>query len=208
MSHRDLNRILGVVVGLGALTICILWGLVGWYFINYFLSGDQVVNEPAPFDLPSQAELDEMSNAEKASLEADLLAQAATRPDTVMDDPMPEMDEPIIITQGEFQGVDTNYQGTGTATIYQLPDESYLLRFEAFTSTNGPDLHVILSGHPNPTTQTELMAVHLDLGSLKGNKGAQNYPIQSYVDISEFESVVIYCQLFGVIFSTASLSHQ
>jgi hypothetical protein len=50
------------------------------------------------------------------------------------------------------------------------------------------------------------MAGYLDLGSLKGNIGNQNYEIPAGTDISEYQSVVIYCLPFHVIFSTATIS--
>ena len=72
--------------------------------------------------------------------------------------------------------------------------------------TNGPDLHVILTPHPNPMSQADVKtAGYNDLGKLKGNIGNQNYPISADVDLSAGGSVVIYCLPFHVIFSVASL---
>ena len=51
-----------------------------------------------------------------------------------------------------------------------------VLRFEDFSATNGPDLHVLLAENPAPTSSSEL-GNYLDLGSLKGNIGSQNYEI-------------------------------
>jgi hypothetical protein len=70
---------------------------------------------------------------------------------------------------------------------------------------NGPDLHVLLANHPAPADRAEGMASYLDLGSLKGNVGSQNYEIPASADISQFQSVVIYCEPFHVVFSTATL---
>jgi hypothetical protein len=47
---------------------------------------------------------------------------------------------------------------------------------------------------------------YVDLGSLKGNRGSQNYDIPPDVDITSGEwTVVIYCVPFHVIFATAAL---
>ncbi len=46
----------------------------------------------------------------------------------------------------------------------------------------------------------------IDLGSLKGNVGDQNYEIPADVDLSEYQSIVIYCQPFHVVFSIATLN--
>ena len=111
---------------------------------------------------------------------------------------------PTTLLVGEFRDADASHRGTGTATIYELEDGSTLLRFEGFEVTNGPDLHVYLVPHANPTSSEDL-AGYVDLGSLKGNIGDQNYEIPEGVDISEFGSIVIYCVPFHVLFSIASL---
>jgi len=41
---------------------------------------------------------------------------------------------------------------------------------------------------------------------LKGNVGNQNYEIPGDAEIGQFGSVVIYCQPFHVVFSTATLN--
>ena len=82
-----------------------------------------------------------------------------------------------------------------------------MLRLEDFSVTNGPRLHVYLSNHPNPTGSSQTRGDgYTDLGGLKGNKGNQNYDIPEYVDISEANSVVIYCVPFRVVFSVAPLA--
>ncbi|MEM7336152.1 MAG: DM13 domain-containing protein, partial [Chloroflexota bacterium] len=59
---------------------------------------------------------------------------------------------------------------------------------------------------PNPLTRDEVGTDYIDLGSLKGNMGNQNYEIPADVDLSQFQSIVIYCQPFHVVFSTATLN--
>ena len=46
---------------------------------------------------------------------------------------------------------------------------------------------------------------YVDLGMLKGNVGDQNYTIPAGVDVPEEVSVVIWCEPFRVLFSTASV---
>ena len=47
---------------------------------------------------------------------------------------------------------------------------------------------------------------YLKLGKLKGNVGNQNYPVPAGTNITEYNSVVIWCELFGVLFSPAALT--
>jgi hypothetical protein len=102
---------------------------------------------------------------------------------------------------------DSIHRGSGTATIYRGPDGSLLLRLENFSVTNGPDLHVYLSPHPNPNRGGQVRTTgYVDLGELKGNRGNQNYPISADVDVAGINSVIIYCKPFSVVFSVAPLA--
>ena len=68
------------------------------------------------------------------------------------------------------------------------------------------DLRVILTPVQNPGGAGEVAAPgHLELAKLKRNLGNQNYEIPGDVDITSFQSVVIFCKLFRVIFSVAPL---
>jgi hypothetical protein len=98
---------------------------------------------------------------------------------------------------GEFRDADSFHKGSGKATIYRALDGSLLLRLENFRVTNGPDLHVLLTPHPDPKSRDELNSTgYVDLGKLKGNIGNQNYPIPRDVSPTVWGSVVIYCLPF------------
>lgn len=112
----------------------------------------------------------------------------------------------VKLKSGDFRDADAFHKGSGNATIYRGPDGSLLLRLEEFEVTNGPDLHVILTGHPDPKNQSEVKSRgYIDLGKLKGNKGNQNYMIAADADVDSLSAVVIYCQPFHVVFSVATL---
>ena len=114
--------------------------------------------------------------------------------------------QPVKLKSGQFKGKDRFHTGSGAATIYRLADGSQLLRLEDFQVTNGPDLRVILTRAQNPEGAGEVTGPgHLELSKLKGNMGNQNYPIPDDADVSSFNSVVIYCKPFKVIFSVAPL---
>ena len=61
---------------------------------------------------------------------------------------------PIPVEQaiGEFIHIDPIHGADGFAKIYALPDGRQILRFENFSSKNGPDLHVYLSPEYPTTT--------------------------------------------------------
>jgi hypothetical protein len=119
---------------------------------------------------------------------------------------MPEMTDPTIVASGIFTDIDLVHRGSGTATIYQLADNSRLLRFENFRVTNGPNLHVYLTRASAPRAPQDIGTDYIDLGPLKGNIGSQNYPVPVEADLNAYRGVVIYCVAFNVVFSTAALS--
>lgn len=82
---------------------------------------------------------------------------------------------------------------------------------ESFQVTNGPNLHVYLSQHPDPTTPEEVMSGDrgpLDLGPLRGNSGRQNYELSLDIDPSLYGSLVIYCPEFDQIYGVAPFIEQ
>ena len=58
----------------------------------------------------------------------------------------------------------------------------------------------------DPQTAAEVLRGYHDLGPLKGNVGNQNYVIPSDIDVGEYASVAIWCELFDVLFSPATLT--
>ena len=114
---------------------------------------------------------------------------------------------PILLLEGSLVDADSAHRGRGSAAVYELEDGSRVLRFEEFEVTNGPDLHVLLVPTNDPI-EGDLPAEvgYEDLGKLKGNVGNQNYEVPGDVDLNGDWTVVIYCDPFHVVFSTAQLS--
>jgi hypothetical protein len=100
---------------------------------------------------------------------------------------------------GNFVGAgDGFHNAEGVAKIIQLADGTDILRLENFKATNGPDLYVYLS-----TDKTNADIVNL--GRLKGNIGNQNYLIPAGTDITMYNTALIWCRAFSVIFGSAQL---
>lgn len=180
---------------------------------------NDVVNEPFPgagaalmptfeaLEQPQQDAFTGMATEDPAM--AATMVSAFTAPDQVVpeaEQAMPAMADPVILSLGSFGRIDAIHAAEGTATIYHLADGGRILRFEDFRATNGPDLHVYLSRHEAPRNHADLGADYVDLGQLKGNVGNQNYDIPADLDLTGYNSVVIYCVPFQVVFSTATLA--
>jgi len=100
-----------------------------------------------------------------------------------------------ILKSGTFDGL-AGHDAEGIAKIIQANDMTFL-RFENFQVTNGPDLRVYIT--PDGDVKN---GIHLE--KLKGSKGDQNYSLDG-IDVGVYDTVVIYCQPFGVYFGQAEL---
>lgn len=119
----------------------------------------------------------------------------------------PEATGPVAVATGAFMDADSFHKGSGEVTVYRLEDGSHVLRLEDIEVTNGPDLHVIVAPAHGISNRDALQAAgYIDLGSLKGNIGSQNYDFPADYQIPEEVTVVIYCVPFHVVFATAALS--
>ena len=189
--------------GVVAVAAIVAWILFSPLFI------DRQVSE----SFPTIEAVMEMSDADKAEVMDDMLTAAAGEADTMMKDAMPEEAAmptgPVLLNQTMFVDADAVHQGSGDAKVFDLGDGNRVLRFENFRVTNGPDLKVWLTNVDDPKADKRDIAKDgnwVALGALKGNVGDQNYEIPAEVDLSEFNHVVIWCQAFGVLFSSATLN--
>jgi hypothetical protein len=109
-----------------------------------------------------------------------------------------------ILESGTFYGV--MHPTTGSATIYRLAAGDRILRFTNFRTSNGPDVHVYLvAADDAPDNASVKRAGFIDLGTIKGNIGDQNYAVGPDVDLSKYRSVSVWCKRFSINFGAAPL---
>ncbi|MDE2725758.1 MAG: DM13 domain-containing protein, partial [Gemmatimonadota bacterium] len=186
-SHKPLVAIIAIVIIIPAAALA--WWLGSPLFI------DRTVDEDFPA-LENAIVPEGMAMAEaQATMEAAMdNEQMAEEP---MMEAMGELLAPEAVKFGQFRDGDSFHRGSGDATIWNLGTDGFVLRFEDFNVTNGPDLRVLLTTHPDPQGRGDVHAddvSYVELGKLKGNIGNQNYPIPGSVDVNEQNSVVIYCK--------------
>ncbi len=190
------------------LAVAALVLVAGWFFVSPLFI-DRTVDEDFDFTLDDGA-LDmqavmAMPEDKRIAMKQEIMDAAAGAPDVPADESMPGA-TPTVVAQGEFVDADLVHKGSGRAILYALPDGGHVVRFEDFRSTNGPALVVYLAKHESPTRAADVTdGGFVKLGKLKGNVGNQNYRIPDDIDITEFNSVVIWCELFDVLFSPAAL---
>ena len=138
----------------------------------------------------------QMSNEERDMI----MKTAAQTNGTAVNDNMATIGEDISMTySGTFVGVnDGIHNAEGMAKVIRLDDSNMILRLENFKATNGPDLYVYLATDKSASD-------FVDLGRLKGNIGNQNYEIPEGTDFSRYDTVLIWCKAFSVLFGSAEL---
>ena len=115
--------------------------------------------------------------------------------------------ESMKLASGEFHA--GAHETKGTAAIFKLADGKRTLRLTAFETSNGPDVHVYLVAATDAKdNDTVKNAGFVDLGSLKGNIGDQNYDVPANVDLAKYRAATIWCARFSVNFGTAPLMND
>ncbi|CAB4585980.1 MAG: hypothetical protein F2534_17580 [Actinobacteria bacterium] len=106
-----------------------------------------------------------------------------------------------VVTEfsGSFVGLD--HPTSGQAIVLGNGTGQRFLRLEAFETDNGPDLDVYLVNSAAGGVEDAIV-----LGDLKGNIGDQNYEIPEGVDLSVYDTVVVWCVRFSSPFGEATLA--
>ena len=87
-------------------------------------------------------------------------------------------------------------------------DQTIIRFHNNFKTKKGPDLKVFLSKKSikdvtgrNATQDAVLVAV------LKSNKGAQEYVLPANININDYDSLLIHCEAFSVLWGGANFAH-
>lgn len=125
----------------------------------------------------------------------------------------PAMDAPVagnqpVLARGTFIHAnpdDPVHYGKGKVTVY-----AKTLRLEQdFEVGPGPKYHVYLVPKAKIRASGDVKGtMFVDLGRLRAFKGAQNFSVPAGIDIKKFQSIVIWCEAFGVLISPADLNFE
>ena len=114
--------------------------------------------------------------------------------------------EPEALYTGKLEG--KVHHTSGRATVYKTAEGQEYLRLSDFTTSIGPDVHVLLVRAEDQALDGEIVKGEFDsveLGSLKGNQGDQNYALPERADLNKYHAVAVYCERFHAIFGVARL---
>jgi electron transfer DM13 len=212
----------GTTIGIIS-AIVIIVGTGAYYLVSPLFTSTEV-NEPLPTSAVQSESFQRfiaMNEEEKmqaakqmSSQERDGIMSAAARVNNSLDEPMdqtsiqqqPKNTTSITNTRqdklktGSFVGVgDGIHNAEGIAKVVPLQDGSNILRLENLQVTNGPDLYVYLAVDKTASD-------FVSLGKLKANNGNQNYNIPSETDLTKYNTVLIWCRPFSVLFGSAELT--
>ncbi len=199
------------ILAIGAGVVAILFAFPLWWpLINRSVVAEVL---PGLMDLPpdEQPVVEAIAAEDRAFAEA-LIATSLAAPVVVpeADQAMPDMQGPLVYATGEFTEIDAVRRASGTVTVYEEANGSWVIRLENFEVRHGPQLHLYFSMHESPRTLEELRegGLSLDWGPLQGTVGSQNYRLPAGTDMSQIESLVIFSVTYQEIFSTAQLFRQ
>jgi hypothetical protein len=110
-----------------------------------------------------------------------------------------QQQKPVSALSGQFIGTgDGIHNAEGLAKKISLEDGRKFIRFENFKVTNGPDLYVYLATDKSASD-------FVDIGKLKANNGNQNYEVPDGTDLTKYDTVLVWCKAFSVLFGSAEL---
>ena len=97
---------------------------------------------------------------------------------------------------------DPVHYGKGRVSVY----EHTVFLEPDFEVGPGPAFHVYLVPKASIRSTSDVKdLMFVDLGGLRAFKGSQRYPIPAGVDLKDYQSVIIWCERFGVLISPADL---
>ena len=207
--RRNLNVVLPLSVVVLAGVAFLAFGVFGVHtvFIDDEVDEDGPVFASGVVAAPDATEAPVVTDAPVVAAPTDTLAPdpaeapGVTGAPVVTEPPAPQI---ATLVEGTFISRG-RYSGEGNASVLNDGSEQRFLRFENFSTDNGPDLRVYLSNSDANADGGTFDDDFIDLGVLTGNIGDQNYEIPLDVDLSIYDTVVVWCVRFSTPFTAADL---
>ena len=110
------------------------------------------------------------------------------------------------LARGVFYDGPHGHNASSNAQISRSADGTYWLTFSQFASDRGPDINIVLSPAIAPRTDAAVkQAGYITIAARKALTGDQSYRLPPDFDPRLYQSVVIWCEAFGVLFGAAQL---
>ena len=170
---------------------------------------DEVVDEALPVAVQATAPSGVAESLDTATRAPVTSATAAPTTSASTSSASPTVaSDPRVLARGTL--ISHEHATSGTVVVLALADGRRILRLQDLRTSNGPDVKVWLSDAAvRPGSDGWRVfddGRYVDLGSLKGNVGNQNYVIPADVDLATLSSLSLWCDRFDVSFGAATLA--
>lgn len=106
---------------------------------------------------------------------------------------------------GEF--AKKKYKVKGSWSVTQKNGQTFIKLSDDFKTKKGPDLKIFLSPQSSgDVTGKTATRGAVNLGALQSNKGGSEYLVPAGVDIAAFNSILIHCEAYSVLWAAGDLS--
>ena len=109
-------------------------------------------------------------------------------------------------TAVEREWVEKKYNIKGQWDIVQQGDQTVIRFSDDFKTKNGPDLKIFLSkqtiAEVNGRNATQDSVL---LGTLKSPRGGQEYILPAGIDVNDFQTVLIHCEKYSVLWGGGTI---
>lgn len=190
-----------VVYIVGAL-VCIGIIFAGYYFISPFFR-QSTLDEVVPVAASPVGVADKNSESSSTASKPDVIVvpgKPVTK-ETPVATPIaqkPSAHVPVAAnTPVQIIGT-PGHRASGTVRLVST-EGGDVVRYENFSTVNGPDLFVYLA---NDLEATEF----INLGALKATDGNINYTVPPGTDTKKYPYVLVWCKQFGVLFNSAKIN--
>lgn len=192
---------IGVIIGLAILAFA-YWTISPLFITTHLDEAAPVAMNPVSnvAEVEKSLPVQEPSNGE--SVGAPVLEEGDTEEESPTL-PLPETSEPEVVQPINFNTNPKILTGTpghpvsGTVRVIDTGEEKFL-RYENFSTINGPDIFVYLA-------TDEEASEFVNLGKVKATEGNINYQIPADVDPTEYPYALVWCRAFSELFNSARL---
>lgn len=200
LNLKSRKTIIALSIGAAALLVA-----VAAIFQPWLLFVNNEVKDTIPTISKEDTAAKPKSEGDGGSTQAPTTGEPAAEP---APEPAPEPAGPVLVAQGSL--ISHEHPTSGQVLVYRLPDGSTQLALQGLQTTTGPDVHVWLSKAPviegTAGWYTARDYAHYDLGMIKGNQGDQVYTVPADINITDWNSVTLWCEAFAVSFGAATLA--
>ncbi len=110
-----------------------------------------------------------------------------------------------LLASGTFRDGDPVHRGSGGLRITRAADGTRTTELLDMEIVPGPNLFVYLVEEPDPLFPEDVTAKFLSLGKLKSLTGDQSYAMPADVVLTDWGSVVVWCDSFKTAFAVATI---